>query len=176
MIYTDSIKVTVGKVIQPHGINGQIKIETESDNPERFQKDASIIIGDHLFSIRASQVINFKYLLLSLDGVTTRLKAEALQGSTIYVTSDAIPSLPAGTYYHYQLIGMAVFDESNTEIGIITEILDTGANDVYLVEKDERELLIPAIANVIQIIEIEKNTMKVSLPEGLEWRNNKPKN
>ena len=162
-------------MVSPHGIKGQIRIETDSDNPNRFQKNASISIADQAFTITSSQEISSKYLLLSLEGVTTRQKANDLQGSSISVETAAIPELPIDTYYHYQLIGMSVLDEHSVLLGTISEILNTGANDVYVVIDHENELLIPAVANVILMVDVKTNMMKISLPEGLEWRSNVPK-
>ena len=175
MINKDSTKVIVGKVVSPHGIKGQIRIETDSDNPNRFQINASISIADQAFTVTNSQEISPKYLLLSLEGVTTRQKASELQGSAISVETAAIPKLPIDTYYHYQLIGMNVLDENSVLLGNISEILNTGANDVYVVTDDKNELLIPAVANVILMVDVNTHMMKISLPEGLEWRSNVPK-
>ena len=99
-----SAKVIVGKVVHPHGVQGKIKISTDSDNPERFQKQQKLLINEKLFSIRDSTVIDNHHFLLSLDDITTHEKASQLQGLLIYAPTGTSPKLPEDFYYHYQLI------------------------------------------------------------------------
>ncbi len=171
-----STKVIVGKVLQPHGVNGQVKITTDSDNPNRFQKNQSLIIDERVFFIQDSILVDNYHYLLKLGNISSRQKAKELQGLSIYVPVNATPELPVDMYYHYQLIEMTVVDSEDRHLGVLSEIIDTGANDVYVIKGDERELLLPAVGSVIQFVNVKANTMKITLPEGLEWRSTKPKN
>ena len=81
-----------------------------------------------------------------------------------------VPAPPADTYYHYQLLDMAVVDEAGSSLGTVTEILHTGANDVYVVADGESELLLPALADVVRDVDVEARRMSVALPDGIERR------
>ena len=97
-----STKVIVGKVLQPHGVNGQVKITTDSDNPNRFQKNQSLIIDERVFFIQDSILVDNYHYLLKLGNISSRQKAKELQGLSIYVPVNATPELPVDMYYHYQ--------------------------------------------------------------------------
>ena len=85
----------------------------------------------------------------TLEGVDSRSQAEGLRGTLLMVPEDMIPPLPEGEYYHFQLADMAVFTREDEYLGRITRVLSTGANDVYVVAHEGRELLIPAIEDVV---------------------------
>ena len=82
-------------------------------------------------------------LLLRFTGIAARGDAAALQGETLCVPADEAPEAPPGTYYHYQLVGMSVHDGAGERLGTLTEIIATGANDVYVVTGESAELLLP---------------------------------
>ena len=109
-------------------------------------------------------------LLVKLAGVDTREEAAALLGEPIFVPAGDVPAPPADTYYHYQLLDMAVVDEAGASLGTVTEILHTGANDVYVVADGESELLLPALADVVRDVNVEARRMSVALPDGIERR------
>ena len=104
---------------------------------------------------------------LKLEGVNSLEEAEDLRGATITVPEEMSPSLPEGEYYHFQIIDMKVHTEEDEYLGQITQILSTGSNDVYVVSKDDKDLLIPALDEVIQNVDLANNRMTVQLPEGL---------
>jgi 16S rRNA processing protein RimM len=86
----------------------------------------------------------------------------------VYVKTSTRPALPAGQYYHYQMIGMTVVDDSDIELGKLTEIIETGANDVYVVKSDEgKEILLPSIKQVVLDVNVDTNKMIVRLIPGL---------
>lgn len=90
-----------------------------------------------------------------------------LAGKDVFTAVKDLPALPEGSYYHHQLIGLRVFDGSE-ELGVLAAIMETGANDVYIIDQEDgQELLIPAIPDVILKIDLENNRMEVHLLEGL---------
>jgi len=92
----------------------------------------------------------------------------AVGGKTAFVSAEDRPPLPEGEYYHHQIIGLNVFDETGTSLGVVSEILETGANDVYVVAAaGGREILIPALKDVLLEINLEQKRMKVHLLPGL---------
>ena len=93
--------------------------------------------------------------------------AQGLIGSKLEVPMDDIPDLPQGFYYHFQILGLAVVDKQIGSIGQVVDILNTGSNDVYVVDYSGKEVLIPAIKNVILKVDIENHLITVDLPDGL---------
>ena len=109
-------------------------------------------------------------LLVRFTGIAARADAAALQGATLCVRADESPEAPPGTYYHYQLVGMSVEDAAGVRLGTLTEIIATGANDVYVVTAESAELLLPAVADVVVSVDVQANRMTAAVPEGLAWR------
>ena len=106
--------------------------------------------------------------MIRLSGVTDRTTADSMQGLLLTVQEDEIPTLPEDTFYHFQLIDMKVFSDEGEQLGAIAEILDTTANDVYVVRGDEGpDLLIPAIRETVLDVDVEAGRMTVHLVPGL---------
>ena len=107
-------------------------------------------------------------VLISIINVQDRSQAEEFRNLMVFVLDTDVIDLPEDTYYHHQIMGIEVVGEFNVKLGIITEIIETGANDVYVVvSPDGKEILIPAIKSVIKEISLEKGILKVELPEWL---------
>ncbi|MGD9132297.1 MAG: ribosome maturation factor RimM, partial [Desulfobacterales bacterium] len=106
--------------------------------------------------------------LLDFKEVTDRDQAKSLIGSELYIEKAKLPKLEAGTYYWFDLIGISVFTADDRCIGRLVSIIETGANDVYVVKNADKEILVPALQSVVRSIDIESKIMRVELPEGLE--------
>lgn len=168
--------VQVGTVVGTHGNDGRLRIDPDTDNPDRFASGGTLIIaGDTYSVVRVSNAAGGRVLLVSLDGVTTREQAAALVHQPVIAPIADTPNLPSDTYYHYQLIDLRVSTVSDEELGVLTEILTTGANDVYVVTASTSELMIPALGDVIMGVDLSAGTMTIDVPEGIEPRNTVPK-
>ena len=108
--------------------------------------------------------------LLSLKGVLNRDQAKTLVGSELFIPESDLPLLDENTYYWHDLIGIEVYTVAEESLGRIESIIETGSNDVYVVKKDKKEVLIPALESVVLEIDIENKRMHVDLPEGLDDR------
>jgi 16S rRNA processing protein RimM len=161
--------VLVGSVVGVHGNEGTLRVHPETDNPARYARGAHVWVGGEPHTVHAVAPAP-PLLLVQLRGVRTRAEAAALVGQDITVPPAALEALPEDTYYHYQLIGMAVRDASGATLGTLTEVLQTGANDVYVVSTPEQEWMIPAIGEVVTDVDVQAGVMTVTLPEGLEPR------
>ena len=166
--------VAVGVILGAHGSDGRVRVQPETDNPQRFRKGARLIAGDREFHIERVQQTSNGFLLLRFTGIAARGDAAALHGETLYVPTDEAPETPPGTYYHYQLVGMSVVSEAGERLGTLTEIITTGANDVYVVTAESAELLLPALADVIVSVDVNANSMTAAVPDGLAWRPLRP--
>ena len=159
--------VIVGKIVGPHGVSGEVKVKSLSDLPARFQQNSVIFVESFPYKILISPKGHRESLILKLEGIDTREKAEALGQKLITVPQRDSPPSPEGGYYHYQLIGLTVHSIGGEYLGRISEILVTGSNDVYVVSYNDTELLVPALDSVITEVNIEKGSIIVDLPDGL---------
>ena len=107
-------------------------------------------------------------LLVKLDAANDRTQAEALRGLELTVLPSEVEPLPDGVYYHFQILDMRVVTEDGEQLGTVCEIIVTGGNDVYVVhEEGRRDILIPALPDVVLVVDVEAGEMLVSLPDGL---------
>ena len=163
--------VEVGAVAGAHGRDGRIRVLPSAGDDARFRRGARLYIAETAYEVERAQPATGAQLLLKLAGVDDRSQALALRGAVIEVPESDLPPTPPGVYYHYQLIDMTVVDESGAELGALTEIVPAGgANDVYVVTAEGRELLVPAVNGVILNVDVAAKRMTVAPPEGLEWR------
>ena len=106
--------------------------------------------------------------VLRLSSVTDRTEADSVRGALLTVPEEEIAPLPQGTYYHFELIDMQVFSDEGESLGVVVEILDTSANDVYVVRSDGKpDLLIPAIREIVLDVDVDAGRMTVHLAPGL---------
>ena len=138
-----------------------------SDVPERFDPGQTVHIGPNAFRVSSFTPHGYGHALLQLDGVTTRDAAQQLVGQAVTVPETAAPFLEEGEYFHFQLLGLYVLTEEHEELGQITEILETGSNDVYVVSGPGGEVLVPALADVVLEVRLDEGQMIVDLPDGL---------
>ena len=162
----------IGKIVNTVGISGEVKVFPTTDDVRRFDllDEISILLNG---SMLTKKVKNRRYhknlVMLKLEGVEDVDSAEKFRGGIIVIDrSDALP-LADNEYYISDLIGLTVETEDGRLLGLIKDVLVTGANDVYIVKReDAKDLLIPAIAECILKVDIEKKHMLVHLLEGLE--------
>ncbi len=164
----DVMFILVGKVVGAHGIDGDIKIlpygECEKKTWERvYLKRENSQEAYKVQTLKPHQ----RVLLVHLVGCDTRDNALTLVGSDVFINRLHLPKLPKGEYYYHDLVGMEVFTEDNILLGIIKDIFSTGSNDVYVVKNNLKEVLIPAIKDVVVDIDLNKKKMVIRLLEGL---------
>ena len=166
--------LVIGKVIGAHGIGGELKVRVISKDPNRFGRMEQIYIGLDEHEPEPRTLERFRlhkgYALLKLAGIGDRDAAASLRGYLLHVPfKDAIP-LEEGEYYQFQILDLEVWTVLGEHLGKVAEIIETGANDVYVVRgtfPGHQEILIPAIESVVLEIDLEGARMVVELPEGL---------
>jgi 16S rRNA processing protein RimM len=158
----EPVFVALGFLRRTHGIFGELIMDILTDFPERLRAGREVFIGEKhephkLGSVRQAN----KSLLVTIRGYKTPEEAARFRNSYVYARLEDLPELPEGEYYHHQLIGLTVVDETGKRLGELTEVLETGANDVYVV-RDEAggELLLPAIPEVILGVDLERQEMR----------------
>lgn len=161
----------VGVITSTHGIRGEVKVFPTTDDVNRFKKLKDVILEGKKenFKLTVEGVKFFKNMvILKFKGIDTINDVEKYKGCPILVTRANAVKLKPGEYFICDLIGLEVYEENGNRLGTLTEVIETGANDVYVVKmENEKEVLIPNIKDCIIEISLEHNTMKVHLLEGL---------
>ncbi len=163
--------VAVGKVVRTHGIRGAIKVLAYGETLGEMEA------GEKLFSIedkgqRQLTLVRLnphqRVLIVEFEEIGSIDQAQALTGKDLFIDKGRLPRLPSGEYYHFQLIGLSVQTKDGKALGTLSTVLETGGNDVYVVEREGQELLIPAIEEVIVEVDLLNGRLIVDLPEGLQ--------
>jgi 16S rRNA processing protein RimM len=166
----EPVFLVVGKLHRAHGVRGEVILEVITDFPERLHSGVTVYVGDEHRSerIRSSRT-HSEGMLVAFDAYSDPESASGLRNQLVYVRADDRPPLPEGEYYHHQLIGLKVITDEGRMLGRLKQILDnTGANDVYVLQPEQgREILLPAIADVIRKIDLSRGEIQVHLLPGL---------
>lgn len=164
--------INVGEITGAHGIKGQVKVEALTDFPEeRFAPGSELYSAKLGRTVRViSAGVHKGLYLLGLEGVGDRDLAQSLLHTCLQVPKSSLPALPEGEYYHFQLIGLQVY-EGEKLLGELTEVMQTGANDVYVIAapagQKPAEILLPALKSCILGVDLAAGKMTVKIPEGL---------
>lgn len=160
--------IVIGKIIAPQGVRGEVRVMPLTDFPERFRKMKIVQLDDGTSLPIESVRYHQQFVLLKFQGLDSRNDIEYLRGKLIKIEHKDLVSLPNGHYYIFDIIGLAVYNEQEEYLGKVTDVLETGSNDVYIVEdKDKQPLLIPGLKTVVLEIDITAKKMIVKLQE--EW-------
>lgn len=152
--------VAVGRILGAHGTRGALRVESLSDVPGRFVPGAAVwlqAVRRTIQSVSSGRGV----LVLKLEGIEDRASAERIKGEVLEVPEAERPPLPPGSYYADDLIGLAVVDPDGQFLGSLGEVLQTGANDVYVVRGPRGELLLPAVEDVVLEVDLERRRMVV---------------
>ena len=159
-------KVVVGVIASVWGKLGGLKVRPFTNNPKRFSLGNRLIAGESVLEILTVKWSK-EFVILEFKGFNDREKAKTLIGQKLEVSLDNVPTLPYGFYYHFQILDLDVWDKNGEYLGVVKDILETGSNDVYVVKDAIREILIPAIKDVVLEVNLGKHLINVDLPKGL---------
>src|SRR5512132_1838719 len=165
----EPVYLVVGFLRRAHGVQGEMIMDLHTDFPERFRSGRKLFVGEeHKVMTVESVRSHAKGLLIKFKGIKTPEDTAQFRNQWVHVKVSEVPALPEGQIYQHELFGFKVVDESENLLGELAEIIETGANDVYVV-KDEsgKELLLPAIPSVILNLDPVRRFMRVHLLEGL---------
>lgn len=165
----DKNLITVGRILKPLGLRGEVVVEPLTYDPDRFNSLAEIAIetkeGLHWRGIQSVYKKGSK-LIVKFFGLDTPEELLPYRGAYLKIDSSQSPPLPEATYYYYQLEGLSVFDDKGNYLGVLTSIMQAGAADVYTItDSDGREILLPAIKDVILSIDLKNKKVIVRLIE-----------
>lgn len=163
----------VGKIVNTHGIKGEVRIISRTDFPEeRYQ------VGNVLYILQTNQEplevivkthrVHKNFDLVSFEGFENVNDVEVFKGALLKVPESQLGDLDEGEYYFHEIIGCTVVTDTGEELGVINEILTPGANDVWVVKRKEgKDVLIPYIDDIVKEINIEEKKIYIHLMEGL---------
>ena len=161
----------VGAVTSTHGLAGEVKVFPTTDDPKRFKKLKQVLLdtGKDMLPLGVEHVKFFKNMvILKFKGYDRIEDIMGFKGKNLYVTRENAVRLKKDEYFIEDLIGMKVYTEDEAYLGELTEVITTGANDVYTVHMENgKDVLIPAIGQCILNVDVEHETMQVHLLEGL---------
>ncbi len=161
----------IGIITSSHGVRGEMKVFPTTDDTRRFKKCREVYVEDKtglvMYEVESARVSPDK-VLLKLKGIDTPEEAVKLRQRGIFVDREHAVKLSKDEYFIADLIGLEVRNEDGDRIGVIEEVLPTGANDVYQIAMDDgRELLLPAIKDCILEVNVEQGFMRVHVLDGL---------
>ncbi|HIT85670.1 MAG TPA: 16S rRNA processing protein RimM [Candidatus Ornithomonoglobus intestinigallinarum] len=161
----------VGKIINTHGLRGDVKVMPWTDTPEDFE-DIPVVYIKRKDETEKLTVSKIKYqknnLIVKFKEINDINEAEKYKGITLLADRDDLWELEEGVYYIADLIGLDVYDE-NGRIGVIADVLNTGANDIYDVKREgKKNLLLPVIDEVVKEVDLENGRVTVHVMEGLD--------
>ena len=163
--------LTVGIITTAHGVHGEVKVYPTTDDVKRFKKCKELILDDgkNQRKVKLLSVKFFKqFVIIKFEGIDTMDDALKLKNASLLVTRDMAVKCDKDEYFIADLIGLKVYDEENNLIGVVSEVYQTGANDVYEIEKeDSKKVLVPAIKDCIKDVDIKAGKMTIHVMEGL---------
>jgi 16S rRNA processing protein RimM len=164
-------RITIGKIAKPVGLKGEVKVVPWTDFPERFAKLRRIFAQKEgepeieLEIVRARG--HSRAILLQFAGICTLDAADRLREAELFIPRQEAMPLPEGTYYTFELIGLEVVTEEGERVGRLSDVWSMPAQDVYVVEREGKEILVPALRSIIRDVDLPRQRMTVNLPDGL---------
>jgi 16S rRNA processing protein RimM len=162
----DSDPIVVGRVVAPWGVKGEMKVEVMTDFPDRFSPEEAVYIGGSPVTIERSRW-HKGMVILKLAEIDSAEAVERIRGQFMEVPREQVRPLSENEYYQFQVVGLEVWTTDGEFLGRIIRILPTGNNDVYVVLSGDREVLIPAIDDVVKSVDLEQGRIVIEVIEGL---------
>ncbi len=162
----------VGKIVNTHGLRGEVKVISWTDSPEVFE-DIDYVYRKKKNEYERLDIKNIKYqkgnLIIKFEQIKDIDEAQLYKNHVLYAEREMLGELPEGVYYIADLIGLDVVTDEGEEIGVINDVLNTGSNDIYEVKREgKKNLLLPVIDEVVLDIDIESGKVTVHMIDGLE--------
>ena len=161
----------VGRVVKPHGLQGEVLIKVLSENPSRFDAGARLLVGKDPGAARlmgvASSRLQQDRMLLQFEDTSSLEEAELLRDLLIFVGTDALEELSEGEFWEHELVGLSVVHRNGEVLGILGEVIDRPGQDLWSIKTPMGDVLFPAAEPLVVSIDVEAGTIVVDPPEGL---------
>ena len=164
-------RVTVGRVIRPHGVRGEVTVTVLTDVPGRFAPGTTLLLareegGPAVPVVVESERPHKSGVAVRFAGTEDRDRAEELRGAWLEVERSQVPAAPPGTYYHYELLGCRCFD-GERDLGQVVEVIEDGGGLLLIVEDGERQVPVPFVASFLREVDVAAGRIELALPPGL---------
>jgi len=163
--------IVIGHVIRPHGVTGLLRIVSYAESRETFLEAGSVFLKTGKNELHEKAVDSIQphrsFFYLRLSGLDSAEQAETFRGAEILIPKDSLQKEDEDEFFWHELLGMEVYLTNGEYLGVVRDIFPTGSNDVYVVEDEGREFLIPAIHQVVREIDISQKRMIISPMKGL---------
>jgi len=167
----DQELLAVGRIVKPFGLRGEVVVESFTDSPARFRTLRAVHLGSDAATARPAHVtratIEPRGIRVSLAEISDRTAAEKIVGYFLFVDAQHRVRLPRGRHFVHQVVGLTVLDTEGAVIGCVRDVLKLPAHDVYVIERNGREILIPAVREFVLSINPEEGILRVHLIEGM---------
>ena len=162
--------LSIGQIVNTHGFKGDVKVYPLTNDMSRFKNLKSVYVEENNQLVKY-EIEDLKFLsttiAMKLKGVDTEEAANRLRNFYIKVDRKSAVKLPKDSYFICDLIDLEVYDEKDLLLGTVRDVIQTGSNDVYVVHKGGKDILVPALKQVVKEIDIKSKKIVVELPEGL---------
>lgn len=164
--------VPLGRVVKPHGVRGELCIKSDADSPSIFGQVPALYLQDGDKAPASFKVRSWRehkeFVLIQLQGVDDRDRAEELRGRTVLVRDEDLPELEDGEHYLYEMMGCRVVLEDGTPVGVLEEFFETAEQDTWVIIDDQnREILLPAVPEFVLDVDLDAEVIVIAPPEGL---------
>ena len=163
---SEPVFIIIGRILSPWGNEGKLKVAVETDFPQRFTSSSKVYINQQPATIDSVRWHKGN-AIIKLSSIDSVEEAKKLQGQPVEIHHSQLQPLTEGQYYHFQLIGLEVWTTQGELIGKITEILSKPSNDIYIINGARGEILVPAIEDVVKIIDTDKGYLIIEAIKGL---------
>jgi 16S rRNA processing protein RimM len=160
--------IAVGRITRAHGVRGETAVLPLSQVESRFAPGSTLFVdeGERALTVAGSRPHRSR-LLVSFEEIHDRDQAEAIRGRYLFVPASTAPALPEGEYWTHELIGSTVVTTEGRAIGSVREVIHTPANDVWVTQGDQGEVMIPALKDVVESVDVAGRRIVVRDVEGL---------
>lgn len=162
--------LSIGQIVNIHGFKGEVKVYPLTDDMSRFNKLKEVYVEENTQLVKY-EIEGLKFLsntvAMKLKGIDTEEAANKLRNFYMKVDRKSAVKLPKDSYFICDLIDLEVYDEKGLLLGTLRDVLQTGSNDVYVIQTTGKDILVPALKEVVKLIDIKNKKIVVELPEGL---------
>ncbi|MDU5027903.1 MAG: ribosome maturation factor RimM [Negativicoccus succinicivorans] len=153
--------LVVGRIVAAHGVRGEVRLKPDTDRPEMLTALPHLYLGGNRYQIQSAR-FHKQMLIVQFKGIADRNAADALIGLWAELPREELPPRAQGQFYIVDLVGMEVVTENGTVLGTLQEVLQPGANDVFVVRGEREEILVPALKRVVSDIDLDAKRLTVT--------------
>ena len=163
--------IAIGRISKPIGTRGEVKILPLTHNKQRFENLSAVWVGYDTENVELKNIlkvrIDTKHVALNFDGIETIEEAEKMKDLYLFVSKEDTVELQNGNYFVDDVIGCEVITEEKAVVGIVTDLLSLPMNDLWVIKKDAKEILIPAVKEIIRQVDVKNKRITINALDGL---------